>query len=83
MAWLAAHLQGMSIDTTTATGRHLRLKPVAVASWVTLIASLIWWANDTVGDGWPVIAVVVSGLAVLKAVDDAWTKRSLRRYPRA
>ncbi|WP_251151325.1 hypothetical protein [Cellulosimicrobium sp. Marseille-Q4280] len=72
----------MSIDTTPATPPRLRIKPVAVVSWVALIAALIWWANDTVGHGWPIVAVVVCGLAVLKAVDDAWTARTLRRHPR-
>lgn len=72
----------MDIDTAPVAQPRLHLKPVAVASWLALIASLIWWAMDTTGDGWPVIAVVVSGLAVIKPIDDAWTARSLRRHPR-
>lgn len=69
----------MNLDTTPVAQPRLRVKPAAVASWLALIGSLIWWANDAAGQGWPLVAVVVSGVAVIKAVDDAWTARTMRR----
>jgi hypothetical protein len=69
----------MNFDTARVAQPRLRLKPAAVASWLALVASLIWWATDATGEFWPVIAVVLSAGAVVKAVDDAWVTRTLRR----
>lgn len=65
-----------------AAARPVRLNAVGVAAWVALVASLAWLIADTAGDGWPLLAVAASAVAVLKVVDDSWVSRSLRRSPR-